>query len=282
MEQEIMTYDVLIIGAGPAGLAAAIRLKQQTAHHSEPLRVCLLEKSANIGAHILSGAVLNPRSLKTLLPEHWQDAPLQTPVAHDRFYYLTAAHAYRLPVPRPMKNQGNSIISLGELCAFLAKHAEQLGCEIYTGFAATRVLYDEAGAMIGVSTGPVGINKAGAHTTNYQPGMHLHAKQTLLAEGCRGELSEKLMARFNLRAGVNPQTYGLGIKEIWDIPPQQHQEGRVIHTVGWPLDHATYGGSFLYHLSQHRIALGFVVGLDYNNPYLSPFEEMQRFKTHPF
>ena len=282
MAQDIMKYDVIIVGAGPAGLSAAIRLKQQAAREDRALSVCILEKGAHVGAHLLSGAVLNPQSLKTLLPDHWQDAPLHTPVTHDRFYCLTAKHAYRLPTPKPMRNHGNFMISLGELGQFLAKQAEQLGCEIYAGFAATDILYNDAGAMIGVSTGPVGIDRAGAQTAQFQPGMHLHAQQTLLAEGCRGQLSEKLMARFNLRDGVNPQTYGLGIKEIWEVLPEKHRAGEVIHTVGWPLDQATYGGSFIYHLSNHRVAIGFVVGLDYQNPYLSPFEEMQRFKTHPF
>ena len=282
MAQDIMEYDVIIVGAGPAGLAAAIRLKQQAARDDRTLSVCILEKGAHVGAHLLSGAVLNPQSLQTLLPDHWQDAPLHTPVTQDRFYCLTAKHAYRLPTPKPMRNHGNFIISLGELGQFLAKQAEQLGCEIYAGFAATDILYNDAGAMIGVSTGPMGIDKAGEQTAQFQPGMHLHAKQTLLAEGCRGQLSEKLMARFNLRDGANPQTYGLGIKEIWEVLPEKHRAGEVIHTVGWPLGQAPYGGSFIYHLSNHRIAIGFVVGLDYQNPYLSPFEEMQRFKTHPF
>jgi electron-transferring-flavoprotein dehydrogenase len=282
MTQEIMNYDVIIVGAGPAGLAAGIRLKQNAARDNQPISVCILEKGASVGAHLLSGAVLDPISLKALLPDHWHLAPLNTPATQDHFYYLSAKKAYRLPTPKPMKNHGCYLLSLGELGQFLAEQAQQLGCEIYTGFAATEILYDNAGAMIGVSTGPMGMDKQGQRTAHFQPGMHLHAKQTLLAEGCRGFLSEKIMARFNLRDGVNPQTYGLGIKEIWEVLPTNHRVGEVIHTVGWPLDNATYGGAFIYHLANHRVAIGFVTGLDYKNPYLSPFEEMQRFKTHPF
>ncbi|NCT56535.1 MAG: electron transfer flavoprotein-ubiquinone oxidoreductase [Legionella sp.] len=276
-EQNSMTYDVLIVGAGPAGLAAAIRLKQHT-----DLSVCILEKGAHVGAHLLSGAVLDPKSLKTLLPNTWQDAPLQTLVTHDKFYYLNSKRAYRLPTPPQMRNTHNFIISLGELGLFLAQQAEAVGCEIYAGFAATELLFGKQGEITGVSTGPVGIDKSGKKTSNYQPGMHLYAKQTLFAEGCRGELSQKLMAHFNLRQDVQPQTYGLGIKEIWRISPEQHRLGEVVHTVGWPLDNQTYGGSFIYHMKDHQVALGFVVGLDYQNPWLSPFEEMQRFKTHPY
>ena len=282
MEQDAMTYDVVIIGAGPAGLAAAIRLKQQANKNQHDLSVCILEKGAQVGSHLLSGAVLNPESLKTLLPDTWQDAPLNTPVTHDRFYYLDTKRAYRMPTPPPMKNTGNFIISLGELGRFLAAQAEALGVEIYAGFAASNFLLNKNGDVVGVSTGEVGIDKSGKQTANYQPGMHLYAKQTLFAEGCRGELSQKLMEKFNLRKGIGPQTYGLGIKEIWRVAPEQHRLGEVVHTVGWPLDRKTYGGSFIYHFADHQVALGFVVGLDYQNPWLSPFEEMQRFKTHPF
>lgn len=283
IEQEVMTYDILIIGAGPAGLSAAIRCLQNAKKNNQTLRICILEKGAQVGAHLLSGAVLNPISLKTLLPHDWERAPLNTPVTEDSFYYLTKKHAIALPTPKPMRNKkGNFIISLCELGIFLAEHATELGCEIYTGFAATEILYNDKNQVIGVSTGEVGINKQGEKTAQYQPGMHIHAKQTLFAEGCRGELSEQLIKHFNLRDGKNPQTYGLGIKELWRVLPENHQPGRVIHTVGWPLDNATYGGSFVYHLSDHRVAIGFVTGLDYKNPWLSPFEEMQRFKTHPF
>ncbi|WP_035894178.1 electron transfer flavoprotein-ubiquinone oxidoreductase [Legionella oakridgensis] len=282
MEQETMEYDVLIVGAGPSGLAAAIKLKQLAAAQNKDVRICVLEKGAQVGAHILSGAVLEPRSLQALLPDTWQEAPLDSPVTQDEFYYMTQKRAVRLPTPNPMKNHGNFIISLGELCKFLAIQAETLGCEIYPGFAATDILYNGKGEVIGVATGNMGIDKEGKKTANYQPGMHLHAKQTLFAEGCRGQLSLNLMNRFQLYQNVQPQTYGLGIKEIWQIPPEKHRQGLVIHTVGWPLDHKTYGGSFIYHLSNHQIAIGFVVGLDYQNTWLNPFAEMQRFKTHPF
>lgn len=277
-----MSCDVLIIGAGPAGLSAAIKLKQLALAQQQSIHVCVLEKGAQVGSHIMSGAVLEPRSLKDLLPDTWQDAPLDSAVTSDYFYYLTRRQALRLPVPQPMKNKGNFIISLGELCRFLATQAELLGCEIYPGFAATELLYNDIGEVIGVSTGSVGIDKNGQHLPNFQPGMHLHAKQTLFAEGCRGQLSQTLMSRFNLREGVQPQTYGLGIKEIWQVPEKQHRRGEVIHTVGWPMDQQTYGGSFIYHLSERRVALGLVVGLDYKNPWLNPFEEFQRFKTHSF
>lgn len=272
-----MNFDVVIVGAGPSGLSAGIRLKQQNA----ALRVCILEKGASVGAHILSGAVLNPKVLKILLPKQWEEAPLDSPVTSDQFLFLTHKKSYSLPTPPQMKNEGNYIISLGELCQFLGSQAESLGCEIYPGFAATEVLYDENGCVKGVSTGPVGIDKNNKKTDHYQPGMHLLAKQTLFAEGCRGQLSQQLMKRFELRENVNPQTYALGIKEIWRVPRDRHHPGTVIHTVGWPLEDELYGGSFIYHLSNQRVALGLVVGLDYKNPWLSPFEEMQRFKTHP-
>lgn len=276
-----MEFDVIIVGAGPAGLSAAIKLKQLALASQKEISVCILEKGAQVGAHILSGAVLEPRSLKELLPDIWQDAPLDTAVSQDIFYFLTQKSFYKLPTPKPMHNQGNYIISLGELCIFLAQQAEALGCEIYPGFAAAQVLYNAHNQVIGVATGSVGLDKNKQETNNYQPGMHLLAKQTLFAEGCRGQLSQQLMARFHLRDNANPQTYGLGIKEVWQVKEEQHKPGQVIHTIGWPMDHATYGGSFIYHLSKQRVALGFVVGLDYKNPWLSPFSEFQRFKTHP-
>lgn len=276
-----MEFDVIIVGAGPAGLSAAIKLKQLSAKANKALRICILEKGAEVGAHILSGAVLEPRSLQELLPDSWQNAPLDTAVCKDYFYLLSKRNAYRLPTPSPMKNDGNYIISLGELCQFLAKEAEKLGCEIYPGFAASKVLYDNKNQVIGVMTGEVGIDKAENPTANYQPGMHLLAKQTLFAEGCRGQLSQTLMQHYHLCENKQPQTYALGIKEVWQVKKEKHKPGTVIHTIGWPLDRETYGGSFIYHLSNNRVAIGFVVGLDYKNPWLSPFNEMQGFKTHP-
>lgn len=281
MEHETMDFDVLMVGAGPAGLSAAIKLKQLAKASQKEISICILEKGAQVGAHILSGAVLEPRSLKELLPETWRDAPLDTPVSHDAFYYLTQSKSYKLPTPKPMYNEGNYIISLGELCIFLAEQAEVLGCDIYPGFAAAEILYNDKNQVIGVATGSVGIDKAGKKTNNYQPGMHLLAKQTLFAEGCRGQLSQVLMAHYHLRDNSQPQTYALGVKEIWQVDPSKHEPGKVIHTVGWPLDQATYGGSFIYHLSKQRVAVGFVVGLDYKNPWMNPFAELQRFKTHP-
>ncbi len=278
---ETIEYDVIIVGAGPAGLTTAIRLKQLALEHKKDLKICLLEKGAQVGAHILSGAVINPMVLKELLPNDWEKAPLLTPVQKDKFYLLTQKHALLLPTPKPMKNHGNYIISLGEFCQFLATQAESLGVEIYPGFAASKVIYNKAGHVLGVATGDMGIGKDGKKTSKYQPGMHIHAKQTIFAEGCRGALSNQIIQRFQLRLNKSPQTYGLGIKEVWKVPEKNHQEGLVIHTVGWPLPHDTYGGAFIYHYSQNRIALGFVTGLDYTNPYLSPFEEMQQFKTHP-
>jgi len=282
VEHETMNYDVVIVGAGPAGLSAAIKIKQLASAANKEMSVCILEKGAQVGAHILSGAILEPRSLQELLPESWQQAPLNTPVTEDSFYYLSNKRAIKLLTPRQMHNAGNYIISLGALCRFLAEEAEKLGCEIYPGFAATELLYNDQGEVIGVATGDVGIDKSGQKTNHYQAGMHLHAKQTLFAEGCRGQLSQNLMSRFDLRNGVQPQTYGLGIKEIWRIKPENHHKGSVVHTIGWPLDSKTYGGSFIYHLSDNLVSVGFVVGLDYKNPWLSPYSEMQRFKTHPF
>ena len=281
VEHETMEYDVVIVGAGPSGLSAAIKLKQLAAEENQDLSVCILEKGAQVGAHILSGAVLETRSLEELLPDNWQDAPLDTAVTQDVFYLLSSKRAYRLPTPKPMQNHGNFIISLGELCQFLASEAEKLGCEIYPGFAASEILYDENNQVIGVATGCVGIDKDEKKTANYQPGMHLHAKQTLFAEGCRGQLSQVLMQHYHLRDHVQPQTYALGIKEVWQVTKEKHQLGKVVHTIGWPLDNTTYGGSFIYHLSNYRVALGFVVGLDYTNPWLNPFGELQRFKIHP-
>ncbi|MFO1067065.1 MAG: electron transfer flavoprotein-ubiquinone oxidoreductase [Geminicoccaceae bacterium] len=282
MQREAMEYDVVIVGAGPAGLAAAIRLKQLSAEKGHELTVCILEKGSEVGAHILSGACLEPRSLDELFPD-WRDrgAPLDTPAGEDFFLYLTATRSWRLPTPPTMRNHGNYIISLGNLCRWLAQEAEALGVEIYPGFAAAEVLYDEQGRVMGVATGDMGRQKDGSEGPNFQPGMELHGKLTLFGEGCRGSLAKQLMARFGLRDGVQPQTYGLGVKELWEVDAAQSHPGKIVHTIGWPMDSATYGGSWLYHMRDRQVSVGFVVGLDYRNPYLSPFEEMQRFKTHP-
>ena len=282
MERESMEFDVVIVGAGPAGLAAAVRLRQLSAEHGREIAVCVVEKGSEVGAHILSGAVLDPRALDELIPD-WKDrgAPLNTPARDDRLLLLTERRAIRLPTPPQMRNRGTYIISLGALCRWLGAQAEALGTEIYAGFAAAEVLYDGDGAVMGIATGDMGLGRDGRPTANHQPGVELRAKFTLFAEGCRGSLTKTLIGRFTLDDGADPQTYGIGIKELWEVDPARHQPGLVIHTVGWPLDGRTYGGSFVYHLEDNQVAVGFIVGLDYENPYLSPFDEMQRFKTHP-
>ena len=279
--REAMEFDVVIVGAGPAGLAAAIRLKQLAPEKS----VVVVEKGSEVGAHILSGAVVDPTGLDRLLP-NWrsEDNPLRTPVTEDHFYYLTEQGALRLPnvaMPPLMNNHGNYVVSLGEVCRWLAQMAEGLGVEIYPGFAATEVLFDENGAVAGVATGDMGIGKSGEMKESFTRGMELRAKYTLFAEGARGNLGKQLIARFNLDDGRDSQKFGIGLKELWQVQPDKHRKGLVQHSFGWPLDSRTGGGSFLYHWGDNLVSVGFVVHLNYTNPYLAPFEEFQRFKTHP-
>ena len=283
--REVMEYDVVVVGGGPGGLASAIRLKQLAASSGKDISVVVLEKGSEPGAHILSGAIMDPIALSELFPD-WKamGAPLHQPVTDDAMVFLSETTGYRLPnflLPACSQNHGNYIVSLGAVTRWLADQAEALGVEIFPGFAAAEVLYTDDGSVKGVATGNMGVGKDGEPGADFQLGMALLGKYTLFAEGTRGHLGKQMIAKFNLNADSDPQTYGLGIKELWEIDPKRHQPGFVMHTAGWPMDNSTYGGSFLYHLDGNKVSLGFITGLDYANPYLSPFEEFQRWKTHP-
>jgi len=283
-ERESMPYDVVIVGGGPAGLTAAIRLKQLANAAGRDVSVCILEKGSEVGAHILSGAVLDPKALDELIPD-WKDkgAPLTVPVSENHHWILGKSGKFAMPhflLPPFMHNKGTYTLSLGNFCRWLAGQAEELGVEIFPGFPAAEILFNDDGSVKGVATGDMGIARDGSHRPDYQPGLELHAKYTLFAEGARGHLTKRLTETFKLRDESGPQVFGLGVKELWDVPPEKHKPGRVIHTQGWPLSDA-WGGGFLYHQENNQVALGFIVSLDYSNPYISPFEELQRWKTHP-
>jgi len=283
--RDAMEYDVVIVGGGPAGLSAAIKIKQLAAEKGQEISVVVLEKGGELGAHTLSGAVMDPQALTELIPD-WKEkgAPLNTEVTEDRFLFLTETKAYKTPnfmLPGCFQNHGNYVISLGNVVRWLGQQAEALGVEIFPGFAAAEVLYNDDGSVKGIATGNMGVKRDGEAGPEFQLGMELHGKYTLFAEGARGHLGKQLMAKFDLNKGKDPQAYGIGIKELWEIDPAKHKPGLVIHSAGWPLDSKTYGGSFLYHLENNQVVVGYIVGLNYENPYLSPYEEFQRYKTHP-
>ena len=283
--REAMEFDVVIVGAGPAGLAAAIRLKQLANEAGSELSVVVVEKGSAVGAHIVSGAVIDPKGLNKLIPD-WKEkgAPIETAVTDDRFYFLTKTRALRLPtifMPPLMSNHGNYIVSLGALCIWLGEQAAELGVEVYPGFAASEVLYDENNAVVGIATGDMGVGRDGQPTENFVRGMELRGKYTFFAEGARGSLTKQLVEEFKLSEGRDPQKYGIGIKELWRVAPENHKPGLVQHSFGWPLDDRTGGGSFLYHYGDNLVSVGFVLHLNYENPYVAPFDEFQRFKTHP-
>ncbi len=283
--REAMEYDVVVVGGGPAGLSAAIRIKQLAQQKGQEISVVVLEKGGELGAHILSGAVMDPRALTELIP-NWKElgAPLNTEVTEDRVLFLTETKAIKTPnfmIPKCLENHGNYVISLGNVTRWLGQQAESLGVEIFPGFPAAEILYNEDGSVKGVATGNMGVKRDGEPGPDFQLGMELHGKYTLFAEGSRGHLGKQLMAKYDLNKGKDPQAYGIGIKELWEIDPAKHKPGLVIHTSGWPLAHDVYGGSFLYHMENNQVVVGYVVGLNYHNPYLSPYEEFQRYKTHP-
>ena len=281
IQRESMDYDVVIVGAGPAGLATSIKLKQT----NPDLNICILEKGSEVGAHILSGNVFETRALDELIPD-WKEknSPIKLKVKKEKFLFLGKEKSFSWPtwlLPSVQQNHKNYIISLANLCRWLAIQAEDLGVEIFPGFAATKIIYDDENKVIGVQTGDMGIDKAGNNKDSFEPGLNIFAKVTVFSEGCRGHLGKEIISKFNLDLGKSPQQYGIGFKEIWEIPEEQHDEGLVMHTAGWPLDNSTYGGSFCYHAENNQIFIGYVIGLDYKNPYLSPYDEFQRFKTHP-